>query len=63
MNFVSYIVRQKNIIRRRHAGETYLVEGGEARLISGRDRLLRELDDMRGLNKSERLSARRGVGA
>jgi len=54
MNFSAYIERQKNIIRRRHEGETYLMHKGEVISVSESDRILSELSNMRGLNTRER---------
>lgn len=55
MTFTAYIERQKKLIRRRHEGETYLIEKGEAIRISESERLLHELSSMKGLNTTERL--------
>lgn len=65
MNFTAYIERQKNLIRSRHEGETFLIEKGEVIPIQDRERLLSELDNMRGLNVLERIlcNLRRRVGA
>ena len=57
MTFTAYIERQKKLIRRRHEGEVYLIEKGETIRLSDRDRLLNELDAMKGLNTRERLEA------
>ena len=54
MNFTAYIQRQKTIIRSRHTGETFLISGGEAFPLPDTEKLLSELDAMRGLNKRER---------
>ena len=64
MNFTAYIERQKNIIRRRHEGETFLIDNGEIIPLPDRDRLLNELDAIRGLNVFERIKSnlRRTVG-
>lgn len=60
MNFTAYIERQKNIIRHRHDGETYLLQRGEEiPVITESDKLLFELDSLKGLNKRERLNLRR----
>ncbi|MCH5146567.1 MAG: hypothetical protein J1F61_01010 [Clostridiales bacterium] len=65
MNFTAYIQRQKNLIRSRHEGETFLIENGELIPIPDRDKLLSELDSLVGLNVFERLRSRirRKVGA
>lgn len=65
MNYTAYIQRQKNIIRSRHEGETFLIENGEIMLIPDTEKLLCELDSLRGLNVFERLKngLRRGIGA
>lgn len=65
MNFTAYIQRQKNIIRSRHEGETFLIDNGEIIPIPERERLLNELDSIRGLNVFERIknNLRRTVGA
>lgn len=65
MNFIAYIQRQKNLIRSRHEGETFLIENGELIPIPDRDKLLSELDSLVGLNVFERLRSRlrRKVGA
>lgn len=54
MTFTAYIERQKNIIRSRHEGETFLLEKGEVITICDSERLLYELSSMKGLNKHER---------
>lgn len=56
MNFTTYIERQKNIIRCRHEGETFLIENGEIIAIPDRDKLLEELDSLGGLNVFERIN-------
>ena len=58
MNFIAYVQRQKNLIRRRHDGETFLIEKGEAVPVCEREKILAELDNLKGLNKAERLSRR-----
>lgn len=57
MNFIAYIQRQKNIIRLRHKGQTFLIENGELISISDTEKLLSELDSLCGLNVLERISA------
>lgn len=61
MNFTAYIERQKSIIRSRHEGETFLIEKGEVIPVSESEKLLSELSRLKGLNKRERLGARRAV--
>ena len=61
MNFTAYIERQKNIIRGRHEGETFLLEKGEVIPLSESEKLLSELSRLKGLNKRERLNMRRAV--
>lgn len=65
MNFTAYIQRQKDIIRRRHEGETFLIENGELISIPDRDKLLVELDSLKGLNVFGRIGGElhRGVSA
>ena len=65
MNFTAYIEKQKNLIRSRHEGETFLIEDGEIIPIPDSQKLLNELDAMRGLNVFERIatSFRHAVGA
>ena len=57
MNFAAYIQRQKNIIRSRHEGETFLIQKGEVTALSESERILYELESLRGLNKRERRRA------
>ena len=59
MNFTAYIERQKNIIRHRRDGETYLIQKGEEIPLSETDRLLIELESLKGLNRRERINLRR----
>ncbi len=61
MNFTAYIQRQKNLIRGRHEGETFLLEKGEVIPLSESDKLLCELESLKGLNKRERLNLRSAV--
>lgn len=65
MNFAAYIQRQKNLIRSRHEGETFLIENGELIPIPDREKLFGELDSLSGLNVFERLRSglRRKVSA
>lgn len=58
MNFTAYIERQKNLIRSRHVGETYLLQKGESMPLSVSEKILGELSSMKGLNTCERLRAR-----
>lgn len=59
MNYTAYIQRQKNLIRTRHYGEVYFSDGVEEYSLSEVEELLRELDNLKGLNKTERaLSAK-----
>ena len=55
MTFTAYIERQKNLIRKRHEGETYLVEKGEIISLNDSEKLFCELSAIKGLNKAERL--------
>lgn len=59
MNFIAYIQRQKNIIRRRHEEETFLVHKGEIINVTSAESLFERLDSMEGLNKRERAAAYR----
>ncbi|MCD8040329.1 MAG: hypothetical protein LUD19_00635 [Clostridia bacterium] len=54
MTFVTYAQRQKNIIRERHFGEERFVIGGQEVPVKSREQILRELSEMKGLNKKER---------
>lgn len=65
MNFTAYIQRQKNLIRSRHEGESFLMENGEIISVPDRDSLLTELDSLIGLNVLERevVTFRRSVSA
>lgn len=56
MNFVSYIRRQKSIIRSRHEGETFFMDGADSAPISLSDKIFTELDSAKGLNVKERLA-------
>ena len=59
MNFTAYIERQKNIIRSRHEGETFLIEKGEEIRLDETQLALDKLSALQGLNKRERLCVRR----
>ena len=61
MNFTAYIERQKTIIRDRHEGDVYLIQGGEYIPVTESDKLFVELNRSRGLNTYERLNLRRAV--
>ncbi len=54
MNFTAYIERQKNLIRSRHEGETFLSQNGEITLVSETERLFSEISGLKGLNTGER---------
>ena len=56
MTFTAYIQRQKNIIRNRHEGETFLLERGEVTRLDESQRLLQNLSRRKGLNTRERMS-------
>lgn len=58
MNFNAYIQRQINLIRNRRVDEKILPENEEVLPLNGREKLLNELDNLKGLNKCERLSRR-----
>lgn len=62
MNFTAYIESQKNIIRNRRKA-TFIFEDGEVIAVPDRDKLLAELNSMKGLNVDGRMchSLRRGV--
>lgn len=61
MNFTAYIERQKDLIRNRHLGETYLVEKGDIFPLDETERLLKDLSSLKGLNKRERCEFWRAV--
>ena len=54
MDFTAYVQKQINLVRSRHCGETFLVEKGEVFPVGERERLLSELNGLKGLNKEER---------
>lgn len=56
MTFTAYIQRQKNIIRTRHEGETFLIQKGEVINLNESERLLSDLSSLKGLNTDERMS-------
>lgn len=53
MNFYAYVQRQKDMIRERHVGETYLIVKGAPTKIRSTEELFYELDNLAGLNKKE----------
>ncbi len=53
MNFYAYVQRQKNIIRERHVGETYLIIKGTPTKIRSTEELFYELDNLEGLKRKE----------
>lgn len=61
MTFTAYIERQKSIIKSRHEGETFLIQQGETIPLNQSEKLLNDLSSLKGLNKRERLVARRVV--
>ena len=60
MNFAAYIEKQKSLIRSRHEGETYLVAKGKEIKVADSEKLLYELENLKGLNKRERRELVRG---
>lgn len=61
MNFTAYIERQKGLIRSRHSGETFLIQGGETIPLNESEKLLNDLASMKGLNKAERLKMSKAI--
>lgn len=61
MNYTAYIERQKSLIRERHEGELFLLDKGEVITVSESEKLLDELDRMKGLNVRERMCYGRAV--
>jgi hypothetical protein len=55
MNFTAYVDRQKNLIRQRHEGETYLIDSNKSFIVRDSEEILVEMDALKGLNKAERL--------
>lgn len=55
MNFAAYVERQKRLIRERHEGEEFLMQGGDIIPLNESQKILSELFNMKGLNKKERL--------
>jgi hypothetical protein len=56
MTFSAYVDRQKFLIRQRHEGETYLLGGNKIYAVRDSERILIEMENLKGLNKAERLS-------
>lgn len=57
MNFISYIERQKSIIRGRHYGEETVVYG---KITKDRtEKIFEDLNGMKGLNTAERAGSRK----
>lgn len=54
MTYQSFVQRQKELIRSRHVGETFLIDGGEVIKVSDSDRIFFELAGMRGLKKNQK---------
>lgn len=59
MNFTAYIERQKNLIRSRHEGETFLVTKEEIVFVNDTERILKELAALKGLRCGERACVKR----
>jgi hypothetical protein len=55
MTFFAYVDRQKYLIRQRHEGETFLLDGKAEINIRDSEQILVEMSNLKGLNKSERL--------
>jgi hypothetical protein len=55
MNFTAYVDRQKNLIRQRHEGETYLIDNSKVFVVRDSEEILVEMNALKGLNKAERL--------
>lgn len=64
MTILNYIEKQKERIRDRHTGDTYIIFGGEKAPVyrSARD-ILAEIDSLDGLNLNERAAAGRRYDA
>lgn len=64
MTVLNYMAKQRESIVAKHAGETFWVNGDEDAVEvpqrSAYD-ILREIDEMQGLNLKERFYAREGV--
>ncbi|MBE7088121.1 MAG: hypothetical protein E7370_01155 [Clostridiales bacterium] len=54
MNFISYIQRQKQIIRSRHIGEEFLINGTQSIPVKSSEEIFAEINNLKGLNKAER---------
>ncbi|MDE6373910.1 MAG: hypothetical protein K2L72_05355 [Clostridia bacterium] len=62
MTVLKYMAEQRNRLREKHAGETYLFGNGiEGVPVPARsaDEILEEMEKLQGLNKSKRLAARK----
>lgn len=55
MTYSAYIQKQKMLIRRRHEGETFLIQKGETLNINQTETLLMRNDEAMPLNQSEKL--------
>jgi hypothetical protein len=54
MTYFSYIQRQKQLIRARHEGETYLFTQNTVIALRPTEQIFEEMDKLEGLNKNER---------
>lgn len=66
MTVLNYMAMQKNRVREKHSGETYLLEKDEEAVpVMSRSTydILNEIDSMQGLNMRERYSPRNFEGA
>jgi hypothetical protein len=54
MTYFAYIQRQKQLIRERHEGETYLFTQNTVIAVRPTEQIFNELDNLEGLNKAER---------
>lgn len=57
MNFTAYIERQKNLIRKRHEGDEFLMHRGELIPMDDSEKILKELAELEGFNSREHLRA------
>ncbi|MDE7306930.1 MAG: hypothetical protein K2N33_06025 [Clostridia bacterium] len=60
MTFTAYIERQKNLIKNRHDSDTDIYERAYD-MQSESEKLFDDLDSLKGLNTSERLSFTRKI--